>query len=189
MEWELKTPEELSQLRALGRDVKIYRLAQIIKPSYISIGNGCQIDDFAWLHGGQGLEVGNRVHICAFASIAGGGIVKIGHYAGLAAGVRIISGTEDPSGRGLTNPCIPDEFRSCKRSYVEIGTHALLFTNVIVLPGVKIGEGAVVMPGAIVKQSLEPWGFYEGSPAVRMRDRESKRMYEMTKRMVEKYGY
>lgn len=189
MEDELKTPDELSRLKRIGCDVRVYRLAQIIKPSLISIGNGCQIDDFAWLHGGQGLEIGDRVHICAFVTTAGGGVVRVGNYVALAAGVRIISGSDSPSGRGLTNPCIPTEFRSVDRSYVEIGDHAVILTNAIVLPGVKIGEGAVVMPGAIVKKCLQPWGFYDGNPAVRVCDRPSKRIYEMTRRMIEKYGY
>jgi acetyltransferase-like isoleucine patch superfamily enzyme len=189
MENELKAIEELNEFKRIGKDNKIYRYAQTIKPSVISIGNGCQIDDFAWIHGGQGLEIGDRVHICAFVTVAGGGVTRIGNYAGLSAGVRIISGSEDPSGRGLTNPCIPGEFRSVKRSFVEIGNHVLIFTNAIVLPGAKLGEGAVIMPGSIVKGEIAPWGFYDGNPAVRVRDRSSKRMLELSEKMVEKYGY
>jgi acetyltransferase-like isoleucine patch superfamily enzyme len=189
MESELKPIEELGGLKRLGKDNRIYRYAQIIKPAVVSIGNGCQIDDFAWVHGGQGLEIGDRVHICAFVSIAGGGHAKIGNYVGLSAGVRIISGSEDPSGKGLTNPCIPAEFRSVKRSFVEIGDHTLIFTNAIILPGAKIGIGAVIMPGATVKGELAPWGYYDGNPAVRVRDRVSNKILELSNKMVEKYGY
>jgi len=189
MESELKTDEELGQLKSVGRDVKIFRLAQIIKPSLISIGHGCQIDDFAWIHGGQGLDIGNRVHICAFVTTAGGGVLKIGNYVGIACGVRIISGSDNPSGRGLTNPCIPSEFRSVERSFVELGDHAVVLTNAIILPRVKIEEGVVIMPGAVVKRNLEPWGIYDGNPAVRVCDRPRKRICEMTMQMVEKYGY
>ncbi len=189
MEGELKTVDELSRLKSIGRDVKVFRLAQIIKPSLISIGHGSQIDDFAWIHGGQGLDIGNRVHICAFVTTAGGGVLKIGNYVGIACGVRIVSGSDNFSGKGLTNPCIPTEFRSVERSFVEIGDHAMVLTNAIVLPKVKIGEGAVVMPGAVARQNLDAWGIYEGNPAVRVCDRPRKRIYEMTRQMVEKYGY
>ena len=189
MEDELKTPEELRRFKSVGRDVKIYRFAQIIKPEFISIGHGCQIDDFAWIHGGRGLDIGNRVHLCAFVTTAGGGVVKMGNYVGIAAGVRIVSGSDNFSGRGLTNPCIPAEFRSVDRSYVEIGDHAVILTNAIVLPGVRIGEGAVVMPGAIVRENLDPWGFYGGNPAAFVCNRPSKRIHEMTQQMIEKYGY
>lgn len=189
MNEELKTSEELGRLKSVGRDVKIYRLAQIIKPGMIAIGHGCQIDDFAWIHGGRGMTIGNRVHICAFVTTAGGGVVTIGHYVGIAAGVRVVSGSDNPSGKGLTNPCIPEEFRCVERSHVEIDDHAVILTNAIVLPGVTIGEGAVVMPGAVVRKSLKPWGFYDGNPAVHVCDRPRKRIHEMTRKMVEKYGY
>lgn len=189
LDGELKTAEELGRLKSVGRDVKIYRLAQIIRPALISIGHGCQIDDFAWIHGGQGMAIGNRVHICAFVSTAGGGVIRIGNYVGLAAGVRVVSGSDNPAGKGLTNPCIPEEFRSVERSHVEIEDHAVILTNAILLPGVTVGEGAVVMPRAVVRKSVKPWGFYDGNPAVRVCDRPRKRIQEMTRQMVEKYGY
>lgn len=189
MEAELKSKEELSKIHFLGRDCKIYKYAQLIKPEVILIGNGCQIDDFSWLHGGEKLCIGDRVHICAFVSISGGGKVNIGSFAGLAAGVRIISGSENPMGKGLTNPCIPDEYRSVKRSYVIVEEHALVFTSTIVYPGVTIGEGSVIMPGSVVKENLDPWGIYEGSPIKKIRNRKKERIKKMTTDMVAKYGY
>ena len=189
MSSELKTEEDLSDLKQLGADCTIYRLAQLIKPEIIAIGKGCQIDDFSWIHGGQGLDIGNRVHICAFVSIAGGGEVTIGNYAGLAAGVRVISGSDNPFGKGLTNPCVPPEYRSVKRSFVSIGDHALIFTNAIILPGVNIGEGAIVMPGSIVRNDLDAWGIYKGDPAEKVSTRRKEKIESLTIEMVEKYGY
>jgi galactoside O-acetyltransferase len=189
MSSELKTEEELSELRQLGKDCTIFRLAQLIKPEVISIGRGCQIDDFSWIHGGQGLDIGDRVHICAFASIAGGGKVTIGNYAGLSAGVRVISGSENPFGKGLTNPCIPPEYRSVKRSFVSIGEHALIFTNTIILPGVSIGDGAIAMPGSVVRDDLDAWGIYKGDPAEKISVRRKDRIESLTVDMVQKYGY
>jgi len=189
MSFETKTEEELSTLKQLGQDSTIYRLAQLIKPDVISIGRGCQIDDFAWIHGGRSLDVGDRVHICAYVSIAGGGDVTIGNYAGLSAGVRIISGSENPFGKGLTNPCVPSEYRSVKRSFVTIGEHALIFTNAIILPGVDIGDGAIVMPCSVVRGDLDAWGIYAGDPAEKIKTRRKDKIESLTIEMVEKYGY
>jgi len=189
MSSELKTGEELSNLQRVGEGCVIYRLAQLIKPDAISIGRGCQLDDFSWIHGGQGLDIGDRVHICAFVSIAGGGKVTIGNYAGLAAGVRVISGSDNPFGKGLTNPCVPPEYRLVKRSFVTIGAHALIFTNAIILPGVSIGDGVVVLPGSVVRGDLDAWGIYKGDPAEKISTRRKDKIESLTIEMVEKYGY
>jgi acetyltransferase-like isoleucine patch superfamily enzyme len=92
-------------------------------------------------------------------------------------------------GCGLRNPCIPDEYRSFKRSFVEIGDYVVTFTNAIIYPGVKMGEGAVVMAGAIGKNDLAPWGFYNGNPPLACVLRKSERTLRVTGRMIHKYGY
>ena len=48
---------------------------------------------------------------------------------------------------------------------MHIGRHAFLGTNVVVLPGVTIGEGAVVGANSLVTKDLKPWTVYKGSPA------------------------
>lgn len=183
--------ELIQQLAGCGADTKIFRLAQLINPARITIGRGCQIDDFTHLHAGEGLTVGDRVHIATFTSIAGGGAVRIESYAGLSAGCRIISGSEDWRGRGMTNPCIPAPFRSVQRSTVTIRKHALLFTNVIVFPGVEIGEGCVISAGATVSKSLEPWGIYRmnGDRLERAGHRRSEKILAAEKELIAQYGY
>lgn len=181
----------IQQLADCGAETKIFRLAQLINPARISIGRGCQIDDFTHIHAGESLHIGDRVHIAAFTSIAGGGTVHVESYAGIAAGCRIISGSEDWKGQGLTNPCIPPPFRSVKRSTVTIRKHALLFTNVVVFPGVEIGEGCVVSAGATVSRSLAPWGIYrmKGNRLERVGDRPFEKIHAAERELVSQYGY
>lgn len=157
---EFKEADFLRCLKGCGLDAKVFKNAQIIKPELVVLGRACQIDDFVWMLAGQGIEVGDRVHIAVFTSIGGGGRTIIESYAGLSAGCRIISGSEEFMGQGMTNPCIPKDFRVVRRSEVVIEKHALLFTNTIVFPGVRIGQGAVVSAGSIVSRNLEPWGIY-----------------------------
>jgi putative colanic acid biosynthesis acetyltransferase WcaF len=40
-----------------------------------------------------------------------------------------------------------------------------------VLPGINIGEGAVLGLGAVATRDLEPWAVYAGSPAVKVKER------------------
>ncbi|MDE1161264.1 MAG: putative colanic acid biosynthesis acetyltransferase [Acidobacteriaceae bacterium] len=56
---------------------------------------------------------------------------------------------------------------------MEIGAYAWICARSSVLPGVKVGEGAVLGLGGIAGRDLEPWTVYSGNPAqaVRQRDR------------------
>ncbi len=48
---------------------------------------------------------------------------------------------------------------------VTIDDYACLFSNVLVMPGVTIGEGAVVFPGSVVTKNVEPYTLVGGNPA------------------------
>jgi maltose O-acetyltransferase len=52
---------------------------------------------------------------------------------------------------------------------VRIGAGAWIGAEVLVLPGVTIGEGAVVAAGAVVTADLDPHALYAGIPAERRR--------------------
>ena len=61
-----------------------------------------------------------------------------------------------------------------KGAPVTIGDYAWLCSNCIVLPGVTIGEGAVIAAGAVVTSDVEPWTVVGGVPARRLSVRERK---------------
>lgn len=183
--------EVYRSLKQCGEGTKLYAWARLAKPGEISIGRGAQVDDFAILSGGGGLEVGDRVHIASYSSIVGGGEAVLADFSGLAAGCRIITGSEDFMGEGMTNPCVPDEYRSFKRSRTVIERHALLFTNVIVFPGVTVAEGCVIGANTVVSTDTEPWGVYveRGGRMTRVRDRPRDQILRYERECVEKYGY
>lgn len=159
--------EELRNwFKSCGSGVKVFRGCRVFPPGQVDLGEGCQIDEGVFIAAGEGVKLGAYVHLAFGCSISGGGRVVIGDYAGIGAGVRLISGSENPRGAGLTNPTVPAAFRSVDRGFVEIGPHALLFTNVLVYPNVVIGEGAVVSGGAVVHRNLDAWTIYGGNPLV-----------------------
>lgn len=151
-----------------GAGARIYRGCRIVGGDRVRIGACSQIDEGVFLFAGEGLEIGRNVHVAFGASVSGGGTCVIGDFAGLGAGVRIITGSEDIGGEGLTNPTVPASMRKVNRGRVEIGPHAVVFTGSIVLPDVTIGEGAVVAAGSVVHRDLKPWGIYAGNPLVQV---------------------
>lgn len=164
-----------------GADVRIFEPVAILRPETISIKSRSMISEFALVHGGQGLHVGSFVHIASHTSIGGGGWCVLEDFVGVASGSRIVTGTDLVDGSGLPGPTIPPECRSFVRSFVHCGKHAFLGTNCVVMPGVTIGEGAVVGAGSVVTKDLEPWGVYVGIPARRVKDRPRGRMAELEK--------
>lgn len=57
------------------------------------------------------------------------------------------------------------EFYNNQKEKVEIGNDVWLGTKVIILPGCKIGNGAVIAAGAVVTKDVEPYAIYAGVPA------------------------
>lgn len=55
---------------------------------------------------------------------------------------------------------------------ITIGKDAWVAARVIVLPGVNIGDGAVVGAGSVVSKTVEPWMIVVGNPAKAIKKRE-----------------
>jgi len=176
------------EFKEIGENVTIYEPVTIIKPGSIVLKNNIIISEYAYIAGGKGTFIGNFIHISTQSVISGGGHCVLEDFVGLSAGVRIISGSEDINGDGLTNPTIPDEFRSYYRSYVHCKKHSFLATNVIVHPGVTIGEGTVVSSGSVITKDLEPWSIYMGVPARKIRNRQKEIILAKEKEILMKYS-
>ena len=172
---------------AIGKDVRIYEPCAIIKPEVIVLKSNIIISEFSYIAGGLGLGIGNHIHIATHTSISGGGYCVLEDFSGISAGVRIITGSADIFGNGLTSPTLPKEFQSVKRSFVHLEKHALLFTNVVVHPGITIGEGAVIASGSIVTKDILPWSIYMGAPAKKIGDRPKNKILELEKKLIDKY--
>ncbi|MCF8296740.1 MAG: acyltransferase [Saprospiraceae bacterium] len=172
------------QFKEIGNNVQIYKPVTIIKPDRMVLKNNILISEYAYLSGGSGLFIGNYIHISSHSIISGGGYCILEDFVGLSAGVRIITGSEDISGKALTNPTIPNKYRSYYRSYVICKKHSFLATGVIVHPGVTIGEGAVIGSGSVVTKDIDPWGIYMGIPAKRIKDRKKETIIKLEDKLL-----
>lgn len=156
--------------KRLGNNVKISDKASIYNADQIEIGDNSRIDDFCVLSGK--LNLARFVHIAPHCLLAGGEHgVSMDDFSGLAYYVQVFSQSDDYSGRSLTNPTVPDQFKRETKKEISIGRHVIIGAGSIVFPGVNLAEGCSVGAMTLVNKSTEPWGIYAGNPAKRIKDR------------------
>lgn len=155
----------------LGVNVRISDKASIYNADQIEIGDNSRIDDFCVISGN--VTIGRNVHIAVFCNVAGGekGIV-FEDFAGLAYGCHVFSQSDDYSGRSLTNPTVPDQYKFETKAPILIGRHCIVGTSSIILPGVALAEGTSVGAMSMVMKSTEPWSIYFGVPAKKIKNRQ-----------------
>lgn len=156
--------------KSLGKNVRISDKAAIYNCDQITVGDNSRIDDFCVISGR--VTIGRNVHIAVFCNIAGGveGIT-FEDFAGLAYGCHVFSQSDDYSGRTMTNPTVPAQYKRETMRAVVIGRHSIVGTNSLIFPGVHLGEGTSVGALSMVTHSTEPWGVYFGAPAKRIKER------------------
>jgi len=177
-----------AQFRYAGTDITIYPGARLVATSEIAIGSHVAIDDFVFVGRHRRLAIGNHVHLASGCSITGGGDCVVCDFAGISSGARIITGTDDFLGAGLTGPTIPEQYRVVLRGSVLIGAHAIVGANAVVLPNITIGEGATIGAGAVVTRDVEPWSVYAGVPARKIKDRRADRIRELEQALLLEEG-
>jgi putative colanic acid biosynthesis acetyltransferase WcaF len=63
---------------------------------------------------------------------------------------------------------------------VEIGHHVWIASGATILPGVQIGDGAVIAAAAVVHKSVEPLSVMAGNPATLIRKRNNPLTYAIS---------
>lgn len=132
----------------------IWRRA-IYKLNGLKIGRGSKIHVFCRFFNPAGVEIGEGSVIGEFCFLDGRGKLKVGNHTDIASHVLIYNSKHDINDEGFT----------AVESDVEIGDYVFIGPRAIILPGVKIGRGAVVAAGAIVTKNVEPSSVVAGVPA------------------------
>lgn len=78
---------------------------------------------------------------------------------------------------------IDDPLFSHKGASVHIDDYVCIFSNSIVMPGIKIGKGAVILPGSIVVKDVDEYTVVGGNPASFIKNRNPNLSYKLN------YGY
>lgn len=128
----------------LGKRATLHMWANFFYPPNIKIGEGTIVGDHAFLDGRAPLTIGKQVDIASSVAIYN-------------------------SEHNLESP-----FFEAIVASVEIGDYCFIGPRVTILPGVKIGKGAVVAAGAVVTKDVEEYSIMGGVPAVRIGERKNK---------------
>ena len=133
----------------IGNGVVIYGGAEIRTPKLLSIGKKSIIGHKAILDARNGLEIGKNVN--------------------LSTGVWIWTLQHDPH----------DPNFATKGGKVTIKDYAWLSCRTVILPGITVGEGAVVAAGAVVTKDVPDYSIVGGIPAMVIGSRTKKLKYEL----------
>ncbi|MBD2715727.1 acyltransferase [Microvirga sp. STR05] len=171
-------------LKNCGDDVFISANVEIRRPALVSVGSHVAIDTGFYLT--TAASIGDYIHIAPYSTIIGGaqGLVSMAHFSSMAAGCRVICGSDAHMGHGLVGPTVPEEYHDIITfAPVTFEKFASIGTNVVVMPGVTLGEGSVVGACSLVTKDTEPWTVYVGVPARPVKVRPRENMIEYAKKL------
>ncbi len=158
-------------LKFCGEGVRLYPLCKMIRARNAELDNNCQLMDFVFIDAGNSLKIGKYSTLTWYCLIEGGANTYIGDRVFLGPGSKILTSTYKLNGY-YSIEHIPEECRGTDYGDITIKDDAYIGANCTILPGVTIGEGAVVGANALVNKDLEPWGIYVGSPCKKIGERE-----------------
>src|SRR5215203_2272769 len=154
-----------------GEDILIHVSAVLVYAEKIRIGNHVRIDPFCVLSAGGGITLGQHVHLAAHCTLIGGGGISVGDFAGVSHGAKLLSASDDFSGRYLSGPTVFDDFRGVTQAPIHVGRHAVIGAGSVLLPGVTLGDGAIVGALSLAREDVPPWTIWGGLPARQIGER------------------
>jgi maltose O-acetyltransferase len=137
-----------------------YRLAGI------KIGKGSTIHTGARFYDPKNIIIGNDTIVGERAVLDGREKLVIGNHVALSSEVMIFN----------SEHAIEHEDFIAKDAPVEIDDYCFIGPRVIILPGVKIGKGAIVAAGAVVTKDVVPFTIVGGVPAKIISERKNKNL-------------
>ena len=160
-----------------------------LKGHAMNIGPGARIDSYAEFEAGATLDAGSAIfgskvgRWTYFGKNAFVIFSDVGAFCSIAANV-VIGGGRHPTERVTTSP----QFYSAGHdnpwgAYADglprreelprtsVGNDVWIGYSAVVLPGVRVGDGAVIGAGAVVTRDVEPYSVVAGVPAMGLRKR------------------
>lgn len=150
----------------IGRDTSIHWRAQFNNPAGVAIGHNTIIGNDAFLDGRFKRDEKNKKEgklASYFTQFFGGGSrpLTIGNNVSIAGEARIYTMEHDIDSATFDEVGAP----------VVIEDYVVIGTRVTILPGVRVGRGAVVASGAVVTKDVAPYAVVGGVPAKFIRER------------------
>jgi acetyltransferase-like isoleucine patch superfamily enzyme len=135
----------------IGDKSTIHMMARIYDPRHIVIGDGTLVGERATLDGRKQLPNSN-------------GGLEIGSHVDIASEVMIWTSQHDIHS---------EDMRPIEKKVI-IGDYVFIGPKTIILPGVKVGKGAIIGAGSVVTKDVAPGKIVAGTPAKEIGDRKTK---------------
>lgn len=128
----------------IGKNCRVQGSAEIWQPWMLTTGDNCWIDG------------GSKIYSAAPIALGSNCVVSEGAF--------LCAASHD----------IASQIFELATAPITMGDGAWIASRAIVLPGMKIGEGAVVAAGAVVTKDVAPWTVVGGNPATVIKKRDLK---------------
>ena len=138
--------------------IKTYFYARNIYKTAVCVGEGFRVASSNNIVS-RNTYIGKHVRFNG-VKISEGGKVTIGDYSQFGSGVEIIARNHNYD----FGKEIPYDETYIHKD-IEIGDFVWVGSHVVILPGTKIGEGAIIQAGAVVHGEIPPYAIVGGNPA------------------------
>jgi len=133
----------------------------------MKIGKGTTIHTGLTLYDPSGITIGNDSIIGENSILDGRSRLKIGNHVAISSEVMIYNSEHD-----INSPAF-----SAINAPVEIEDYVFIGPRAIILPGVTIGQGAIIAAGAVVTKLVPPFTIVAGVPARVIGERQIKDLH------------
>src|ERR1035437_5033053 len=135
--------------------------------SGMKIGKGSVVHMWANFFDPAGISIGEDTIIGDHAFLDGRAPLLIGSHTDIASSIMIYNSEHD----------LDKEDFEARIEAVQIGDYVFIGPRAIILPGVKIGKGAVIAAGAVVTKDVSDFAIVGGVPAKIIGERKNKDLH------------
>ncbi len=152
----------------MGRKARIGPRCRVFVPRGVSLGTRVWLEADVWLKlssPNARVEIGDRVFFARNTHVNALDNITIGSNALFGPGCVIVD-----HNHGL-HPDLPINGQPCAARPIQIGSDVWCGAGVVILAGVRIGDGAVIGANAVVARDIPPMAIAAGVPARVIRQR------------------
>jgi acetyltransferase-like isoleucine patch superfamily enzyme len=139
--------------------------ARLYRPFFRRVGADFSLCDGTTIENLEEIEIGDRVSINQACYVCGYGGLVIGNDVMIANGCVLM-----PPNHNVGDLSVPMRDQGVTARPIVIEDDVWIGANAVILGGVRIGRGAVVGAGAVLRRDLPPYALALGNPATILRN-------------------
>lgn len=157
---------KLKDFGSLGTNVIFEKGVLVFHAKNIHIGNNVYVGHYTILKGyhKNKMIIGDHVWIGQHCFLHSAGGLFIGKGVGIGPGVIILTSQHE-----IINRNVPVYFNPLKFEKVILEDGCDIGTGAIILPGIKIGKGAIIGAGAVITSDVPDYETWAGVPAKKIK--------------------